>query len=161
MPGRGRGHEKLAADDTLKPLISSEHATETVGDLDARKAALAKECPQLSGDDFISRPRRGSSDGAADKQVLDWLGPLPEFDEDVDILRFAATLIQSEKLPLRFERRNGYEHTVRYSRKTGVANGGRGVRRPPDRRLVPNRRRRPPQRRRPHANITPRRSRMA
>ena len=75
----------LAADDTLKPLISSEHATETVGDLDARKAALAKECPQLSGDDLYRvRVERGS-DGAADKLVLDWLGPLPEFDEDVDM----------------------------------------------------------------------------
>ena len=75
----------LAADDTLKPLISSEHATETVGDLDARKAALAKECPQLSGDDLYRvRVDRGS-DGAADKLVLDWLGPLPEFDEDVDM----------------------------------------------------------------------------
>ena len=58
----------LAADDTLKPLSGADHATPTVAALDQRKQELAKECPQLSGDDLYRvRVERGA-DGAAKRR---------------------------------------------------------------------------------------------
>ena len=76
----------LAADDTLKPLSGADHATPTVAALDQRKQELAKECPQLSGDDLYRvRVERGA-DGAANSLILDWLGPLPDpLEDDMDM----------------------------------------------------------------------------
>ena len=75
----------LAADDTLKPLISSEHATETVGDLDARKAALAKGAPNWWGR-FVSSVRCWEATARRTSKRLDWPRPCaPGFARDADM----------------------------------------------------------------------------
>ena len=91
----------LAADDTLKPLVDFRARDGDGGDLDSRKAALAKECPHLSGDERVRVERGGgrrtSWPRARRSSTATWTWPIPsplaplpaarEYDGDVDARR--------------------------------------------------------------------------